>query len=301
MASCLLASDFDSEDVRVMQLIQELDEESEVESVPRIPRVRGYIPRDHESAAQRLWNDYFTDAYPAKKFKRRFRMRINLFLHIAQGITTFNGTYIPEHFDFFRERNDALGRQSFTTLQKCTSAIRQLAYGLSPDAFDEYLHMSSNNDINVLNRSSIFDALKKGIDPSASFEVNGHQYTKGYYLADGIYPDWATLIKGISCPTDEPRIKFTRFQASARKDIERAFGVLQGRIHILSQPSRTLKKRNAVLPLVKDMYLYLHNLYYSFVIRVQNFYMATYLLCNFRPPRHCMSDIRGSGMFILNE
>ncbi|XP_071692051.1 uncharacterized protein [Rutidosis leptorrhynchoides] len=73
-----------------------------------------------------------------------------------------------------------------------------------------------------------FDALKKGTAPSAPFEVNGHQYTKGYYLADDIYPDWATLIKGMSCPTDEPRIKFTRFQASARKDIERAFGVLQG-------------------------------------------------------------------------
>ncbi|XP_071728883.1 uncharacterized protein [Rutidosis leptorrhynchoides] len=146
MVSYLLASDSDSEDVRVIQLIQELDEECEVESVSRIPRVRGYIPRDRESAVQRLWNDYFADApiYPAKKFKRRFRMPINLFLRIAQGITTLIGNYIPEHFDFFRERNDALGRQSFTTLQKCTSAIRHLAYGLSPNALDEYLHMSKH-------------------------------------------------------------------------------------------------------------------------------------------------------------
>ncbi|XP_071741350.1 uncharacterized protein [Rutidosis leptorrhynchoides] len=83
----------------------------------------------------------------------------------------------------------------------------------------------SNNDINILNQSPIFDKLKNGTFSSAPFEVNGHEY--GYYLADGIYPDWATLVKGYSCPTEEPTIKFIRFQASARKDIERAFGVLQ--------------------------------------------------------------------------
>ncbi|XP_071708566.1 uncharacterized protein [Rutidosis leptorrhynchoides] len=51
--------------------------------------------------------------------------------------------------------------------------------------------------------------------------------------ADGIYPDWATLIKAYSTPTDEPRAKFKQFQESARKDVERTFGVLQGRFHIL--------------------------------------------------------------------
>ncbi|XP_071698948.1 protein ALP1-like [Rutidosis leptorrhynchoides] len=116
----------------------------------------------------------------------------------------------------------------------------------------------SNNDINVLNQSPVFDALKKGTAPSAPFEINGHQYTKVYYLADGIYLDWATLIKGMSCPTDEPRIKFTRFQASARKDIERAFGVLQGRFHILSQPSRTLKVNK--MRRVMECCLILHNM-----------------------------------------
>ncbi|XP_071739766.1 uncharacterized protein [Rutidosis leptorrhynchoides] len=93
----------------------------------------------------------------------------------------------------------------------------------------------SNNDINVLNQSPIFDKLKNKNFPSAPFEVNGHEYSKGYYLADGIYPDWATLVKGYSCPTKEPTIKFTRFQASSRKDIERAFGVLQDNGFALSK------------------------------------------------------------------
>ncbi|XP_071718856.1 uncharacterized protein [Rutidosis leptorrhynchoides] len=93
----------------------------------------------------------------------------------------------------------------------------------------------SNNDINVLNQSPIFDKLKNGIFPSAPFEVNGHEYSKGYYLADGIYPDWVTLVKGYLCPTEQPTIKFTRFQASARKDVERAFGVLQDNGFALSK------------------------------------------------------------------
>ncbi|XP_071695528.1 uncharacterized protein [Rutidosis leptorrhynchoides] len=59
-------------------------------------------------------------------------------------------------------------------------------------------------------------------------------------MADCIYPDWATLVKGYAAQTDDPRIKFTRFQASARKDVERAFGVLQGRFHILRLAVRTM-------------------------------------------------------------
>ncbi|XP_071693080.1 uncharacterized protein [Rutidosis leptorrhynchoides] len=85
----------------------------------------------------------------------------------------------------------------------------------------------ANNDVNVLNQSSLFDDIKNGNAPFAPFTVNGNEYTNGYYLADGIYPDWSTLMKAYSTPTDEPRAKFKRFQESARKDVERTFGILQ--------------------------------------------------------------------------
>ncbi|XP_071685614.1 uncharacterized protein [Rutidosis leptorrhynchoides] len=101
----------------------------------------------------------------------------------------------------------------------------------------------SNNDINVLNRSPLFDSIKNGTAPPSPFTVNGHDYTHGYYLADGIYPDWATLIKVYSSPTDDPAAKFTWFQESARKDVERTYGVLQGRFNILRVPERAWKAK----------------------------------------------------------
>ncbi|XP_071698977.1 uncharacterized protein [Rutidosis leptorrhynchoides] len=79
-----------------------------------------------------------------------------------------------------------------------------------------------------------------GIDPPSPFDVNGHHCDRGHYLGDGIYSDWAMLVKAPHAPTDEPRKKFKRFQESARKDIQRTFGVLQGRFAMLKTPARSL-------------------------------------------------------------
>jgi len=96
----------------------------------------------------------------------------------------------------------------------------------------------SLNDINVLHRSPVFDDLAFGNDPELQFNVNGNSYDMGYYLADGIYPDWATLIKGIHEPLSEKQKLFTLKQAAYRKDVERAFGVLQAKFAIVKGPAR---------------------------------------------------------------
>ncbi|XP_071741084.1 uncharacterized protein [Rutidosis leptorrhynchoides] len=96
----------------------------------------------------------------------------------------------------------------------------------------------SNNDINVLNQSDLFSDLLAGEAPLCTFTVNRCMFNKGYYLADGIYPEWSALVKLFRNPIDPKQAKFTRYQESARKDIEPAFGILQGRWIIVQHPTR---------------------------------------------------------------
>ena len=96
----------------------------------------------------------------------------------------------------------------------------------------------SNNDINVLNQSTLFIEELKGQAPQVHYAVNGNQYSTGYYLADGIYPEWAVFVKSISLPITEKDKLFAQEQESKRKDIERAFGVLRRRFCILKRPAR---------------------------------------------------------------
>jgi hypothetical protein len=96
----------------------------------------------------------------------------------------------------------------------------------------------SHNDINVLEHSSVFTELAQGRAPPVNYSINGHDYTMGYYLADGIYPQWSTFVKTISAPIEAKKKHFARVQEACRKDVECAFGILQARFSIVRGPAR---------------------------------------------------------------
>ncbi|XP_073132171.1 uncharacterized protein [Henckelia pumila] len=275
-------------------------------------RIR-FIQRNREAGHERLVNDYFSTnpVYHDGIFLRQFRMRRELFLLI---------TALENHSTFFQQREDVVRRKGLSPLQKCTTAICQLAYGVPADHLDEYLRMGestairclfmfceylveifgdrylrrpnaddvqrllqmhddrhdfpdmlgkftrghgsptivleafashdlwiwhaffgvagSRNDINVLYESSIFNNVLQENASEVNFTMNDTTYTKGYYLTDGIYPEWAIFVKSFPCPEDPKRKLFTERQESARKDVERAFGVLQSRWTIVRGPAR---------------------------------------------------------------
>ncbi|CAM8919454.1 unnamed protein product [Rhodiola kirilowii] len=312
----------DTEDNRLLELYHEVYGQSS-RSAPRKS-----IFRDRESGHQRLENDYFSPnpVYFEEIFRRRFRMGRHVFLRIVEALSNFD--------PYFRQRVDACGEKGLSSLQKCTAAIRILAYGVSADAVDDYVRIGettaiecvkkfasdvimifeseylrkpnsddiqrllqmgeargfpgidcmhwqwkncpkawkgmfmsghkgvatilleavassdlwiwhaffgvagSNNDINVLDRSPVFDEVLQGRAPEVNYTIDGNNYNMGYYLTDGIYPEWVTFVKTIPRPQGENRKLFSKYQESQRKDVERAFGVLQSHFAIVRGPSR---------------------------------------------------------------
>ncbi|GKC19674.1 ALP1-like protein isoform X1 [Tanacetum coccineum] len=128
----------------------------------------------------------------------------------------------------------------------------------------------ANNDLNVLYGSPLFDDLLADKAPEAPFVVNGKTYEKGYYLADEIYPQWSTFVKAFNMAMDQKTMKFKRVQESSRKDIERAFGVLQGRWGIIQQPTRAYQMNT----IKRTMYcrIILHNM----ILQDQKFDISEY-------------------------
>ncbi|XP_008222871.1 PREDICTED: uncharacterized protein LOC103322723 [Prunus mume] len=95
----------------------------------------------------------------------------------------------------------------------------------------------SNNDINILACSPLFNDVVRGVAPHVEYIVNENQYHLSYYLANGIYPHWATLVKTVSSPDNPKKRLFAQMQEAYKKNVEREFGILQARWAIVRGPA----------------------------------------------------------------
>ena len=88
-----------------------------------------------------LYSYYFADAplHDDKVFRRCYRMSRKLFLRIVNSIREFDS--------YFKCKMDCTGKLGFTSIQKCTTAMRMLAYGAPGDSLDDYGRMAESTTI----------------------------------------------------------------------------------------------------------------------------------------------------------
>ena len=100
-------------------------------------------------------------------------------------------------------------------------------------------YAGSLNDINIWEQSPLLTSFVDGtFTRSVDFEffINDRSFTKLFMLADGIYPELSRVAKTVDEPRGHGKKLYAKWQESCRKDIERAFGVLQRKFQVLKRP-----------------------------------------------------------------
>jgi len=106
-----------------------------------------------------------------------------------------------------------------------------------------YGYTGTTNDITVLSLSPLMSRLTDGsfeeVEKEAAvvpFKIEEEEFNKVYFLVDGIYPSYSRFVRGVKLPSSQREKKFTSWQEGARKDVERAFGVMKNTWQFLDRP-----------------------------------------------------------------
>ena len=97
----------------------------------------------------------------------------------------------------------------------------------------------SANDLHVLGVSTLSTKYMLSHARTKAFFIGAIEHTGAYFLADGIYPDYAYLMKTYSSPATPAERFFAKKQEGVRKDVERAFGRMMVKWGITALASRT--------------------------------------------------------------
>ncbi|KAK3225276.1 hypothetical protein Dsin_005138 [Dipteronia sinensis] len=209
------------------------------------------INRDRESVDRRLFYDYFVENpwYKDQMFCQRFRMGRSLFLRIVEKMEACD--------NYFVQRRDSVGQ--YAGRSGSLTIILEAITDYDLWIWHAYFGLPcTNNDINVLETSHLFSNLAQCIAHPAHYVIQGKEYNMSYYLADGTYPKWFTLVQTIQDPRDRKKKLFAMKQEGCRKDVERAFGVLQTWFAIVAGSARFWHKH--VLHDIMTTYIIMHNM-----------------------------------------
>nr|GEW43301.1 hypothetical protein [Tanacetum cinerariifolium] len=265
---------------------ESLEDDEGESSVGNSERIsRRYIPREREVAEEKLRRDYFGDEntppiYPEEYF-RRSRLGLSVILKCTSAICQLAYGTSLDAFDEYLQGAERCSRECLWNFTKCIYILYAEEFLRKPNLEDvqhvyelherkhalpgmlgsiDCMHWEwtkcpkalhdqfkrhdkkyptimleaiadqqlwfwhayfgvpgANNDPNVLYGSPLFDDILTDKAPEAPFVVNEKTYEKGYYLADGIYPQWSMFVKAFTIARDQKTMKFKIVQESARK------------------------------------------------------------------------------------
>ena len=153
------------------------------------PKRHRSIRRNHLVGHERLFLDYLapTQIYPPTLFRRRFRMKRYLFLHIQSKVEA--------HDSYFVQKRNSANNLGLSSLQKITAALRMLAYGVSGDLIDEYVRIGE---------TIALESLKKFV--TAVIDVFSEEYLRkpnnediARLLAHGECRGFSCMLGSIDC------------------------------------------------------------------------------------------------------
>ncbi|XP_021304964.1 uncharacterized protein LOC110430969 [Sorghum bicolor] len=239
------------------------------------------VNRDRQSGH---YEDYFSDnpTYGPSYFRRRFRMRRHMFVCIMNAVEMYD--------DYFVQKRNAAGTLGLSCLQKVVAAFRMLAYGVAADAMDDYIRIGETTALESLRKFvraivKVFGheylRLPNEDDTARLLEIGESRGFPGIlgsidcmhwtwkncpYAWQGSHNDlnvlqrspiFARLAEGQG-PQGNKNKYFAKAQEACRKDVERAFGVLQARFAIVRAPARVWDED--IIQLVMTVCIIMHNM-----------------------------------------
>jgi Plant transposon protein len=117
------------------------------------------------------------------------------------------------------------------------------------------------NDINIWDQSPLLRSFLNGSfarDVDFDFEINETTFNELWIMVDGIYPELSRFVKNVSVPLTDEEKRYSKWQEACRKSVERAFGIVQRKFHILVHPMEFFFEED--IRYILEACLILHNM-----------------------------------------